>query len=174
MDVSARASQQHGVRKQVAHNLVQLAGIVVHKGPAEVLLNGEPGEQIIHRRGLRQGDSLSPMLFILVMEVLTKLVRKAEDNGLLLPLSTWPMGHRLSIYADDVVLFASPTESELAFVKSMMASFGQASGLKVNIAKSAILPIRCDAEQTTRAQQQMECVLASISGHYLDLSLSIG
>jgi hypothetical protein len=43
----------------------------------KVLLNGVPGERICHARGLHQGDSLSPMMFILVMDVFSALIRKA-------------------------------------------------------------------------------------------------
>jgi hypothetical protein len=53
-----------------------------------VLVNGHPGSIISHRRGLRQGDRLSPMLFVLVMDVLGQLVSKADEEGLLQPLST--------------------------------------------------------------------------------------
>jgi len=49
----------------------------------QVLLNGTPGDFIQHKRGLRQGDPLSPMLFILVMDVLNWLVTRASEAGLL-------------------------------------------------------------------------------------------
>jgi hypothetical protein len=49
----------------------------------QVLLNGSPGNRIAHQRGLRQGDPLSPMLFVLVMYVLNSLFRAAESRGLL-------------------------------------------------------------------------------------------
>lgn len=64
-----------------------------------ILLNGEPGKIIQHQRGLRQDDPLSPMLFILVMDVLNSLAVKAGMEGLLQPLSQRVSGQRLSLYA---------------------------------------------------------------------------
>jgi hypothetical protein len=51
-----------------------------------VLVNGEHGDLICHQCGLKQGDPLSPMLFIMVMDVLNSLVTKASELGLLQPL----------------------------------------------------------------------------------------
>ena len=51
-----------------------------------VLLNGQPGQPIYHRRGLRQGDPLSPMLFVLVMDTLNRLFVKAKTDGVLQPI----------------------------------------------------------------------------------------
>jgi hypothetical protein len=66
------------------------------------LLNGEEGKKIIHCRGVRQGDPLSPMLFLLVMEPLHRLFKKAQDLGLLDNLSSSCVTFRMSLYADDV------------------------------------------------------------------------
>jgi hypothetical protein len=63
----------------------------------QVLLNGSPGKQILHRRGLPQGDPLSPMLFILVMDVLGFLITKAEQEGLLQPIASRVAQHRFCL-----------------------------------------------------------------------------
>lgn len=57
------------------------------------ILNGVPGDFITHRRGLRQGDPLSPLLFVLVMDILNALIVKAADDGLLQPLSSGSIKH---------------------------------------------------------------------------------
>jgi hypothetical protein len=53
---------------------------------SRILLNGCQGEPIQHRRGVHQGDSLSPLLFIFAMDVLHKLFIKASEDGVLRPM----------------------------------------------------------------------------------------
>lgn len=92
-----------------------------------ILVNGEPGELIHHQRELWQGDPLSPMLFILVMDVLNSLVMKACEEGLLQPILTRRGGQRISLYADDVMLFLQPCLNDLALLKEILRVFGAAS-----------------------------------------------
>ena len=89
----------------------------------QVLLNGIPGEHISHRRGLHQGDPLSPMLFILVMDVLGYMISKAAGEGLLQPLSTRVLHHWVSLYADDVVLFLLPEAEDIAVTMDILCLF---------------------------------------------------
>jgi hypothetical protein len=54
----------------------------------KILLNGQPGRHIRHTHGLRHGDPLSSLLFMLVMEALNALVQCIKDRCLLTPLKT--------------------------------------------------------------------------------------
>lgn len=109
----------------------------------QIFPNGDPGDYIQHQWGLRQGDPLSPMLFIITMDVLNSVFVKAGKEGLLQPLSNRVSDQRLSIYADDVALFIKPVEEELLLTKEILDIFGKASGLVTNFNKSSIIPIRC-------------------------------
>jgi len=99
----------------------------------QVLLNGVPGDLIHHRRGLRQGDPLSPMLFILIMDVLGHMITKATSEGLLLPLSSRGLQHRISMYANDVALFLRPESGDITTTMDILNLFGEASRLKTNL-----------------------------------------
>jgi hypothetical protein len=79
----------------------------------KVLLNGTPGNRIFHARRLRQGDPLSLMLFLLVMEVLNALILKANIWSLFKPLGVKGITHRASFYADDLVWFIAPESKNL-------------------------------------------------------------
>lgn len=138
----------------------------------QVLVNGDPGETIYHQRGLRQGDPLSPMLFIIVMDVLNSLFMKASTEGLLQPLSSRAVNHRISIYADDVALFIRPAEEELQLTKTILDCFGEATGLQTNFQKSCIIPIRCADNSLQVIQSTLACQTQEFPCTYLGLPIS--
>ena len=139
---------------------------------AQVLLNGSPGEKIVQRRGLRQGDPLSPMLFILVMDVLCYLVKKAFEEGLLEPLARRNLQDRISLYADDVVIFLQPLSSDIRAILDILQLFGEASGLKTNVQKSTVVPIHCLEEHRTLLQTHLPCQISEFPCKYLGVPLS--
>jgi hypothetical protein len=117
------------------------------------------------------------MLFILVMDVLGFLVSEAQEIGLLQPLSARPLQHRLSIYADDVVLFLQPKEQDIQVVLNILKHFKEASGLQTNVQKKCIYPIRCSptaAAALAVLQQQSPCQVSSFPCTYLGLPLLRG
>lgn len=109
----------------------------------QVILNGSPEGRIVYERGLRQGDPLSPMPFILVMDVLGFMINKAVEQNLLQPLARRTLQHRISIYVDDVVIFLKHAAEDINLILGILDLFGNASGLKTNVQKSSVLPIQC-------------------------------
>jgi hypothetical protein len=61
------------------------------------------------------------------------MIAKAANEGLLLPLSTRALQHRISIYADDVALFLRPEARDISIIMDILNLFGEASGLKTNL-----------------------------------------
>jgi len=148
-----------------------LAGIL-STASTKILLNGVTGQRICHARGLRQGDPLSPLLFVLVMEVLNRCFGWAHLNGLLSPILALE-GHRVSLYADDLVVFISPTVGDLSVVKTILHVFGLASGLFTNLDKSRASPLNCEQEDLERVQQVLACGVADFPVRYLGIPLSV-
>jgi ribonuclease HI len=91
--------------------------------------------------GLRQGDPLSPYLFILCMEKLSVAIHDAVLQGRWEPIHITNDGPQIShlLFADDVLLFTKAKSSQLHFITSLFDRFSRASGLKINISKSRAL-----------------------------------
>jgi hypothetical protein len=98
----------------------ELVSILLPTGSSKVLLNDEPGPPIWHRRGLREGDPLSPALFVLVMNSLNRMLAKAMELGFLRRLARRDLATSVSLYADDVVIFCHPDETELRAVHGIL------------------------------------------------------
>jgi hypothetical protein len=101
-----------------------------------ILLNGVPRRRIKHARGLRQGDPLSHMLFILAIDPLHRLIELAASRGLVHPILPRAASLRCSLYADNAAIFANPDRTELHHITQVLNLFGKCSGLKVNLNKT--------------------------------------
>lgn len=101
---------------------------------ARVMLNGEPGPSVWHRKGLREGETLSAMLFVLVTDALNMLLARAREFGLLLDFVPHDLITIVSFYADEVVIFCILGMGEHCIVHNLLALFGRALGLHTNYA----------------------------------------
>lgn len=140
---------------------------------SKVILNGKPGEPIHQARGVRQGDPLSLMLFILAMEPLNYIFSKAEEAGSLSPLHSNPYRYRISLYVDDVALFVKPTEYDITNLKKLLLFFGNVTGLCNNVQKTHILPIASSNLNVNSVSQNFPGTLSSFPTTYLGLPLHL-
>ncbi|XP_056864269.1 uncharacterized protein LOC130511351 [Raphanus sativus] len=106
----------------------------------QILLNGEPKGNIQPSRGLRQGDPLSPFLFILLTEALISQLRGAEEEGRLTGLKIARASPAIShlLFADDSLFFCKADVQQAAELIRIINLYGRASGQLLNPAKSSI------------------------------------
>jgi hypothetical protein len=146
--------------------------IILSSSSSRVLLNGIEGEPIVHHRGLRQGDPLSPLLFILAMEPLQRILALATERGLLSPLKGRVARLRSSLYADDATIFLNPLAIDVQLVKAILERFRLVFGLRINFRKSAAYPLRCGGIDVTSVLAPLGMPTAALPFKYLGLPLS--
>ena len=105
-----------------------------------LLWNGERTEAFKPQRRLRQGDPLSPYLFVLCMERLCHQIEFAVAKKDWKPIKLSRGGPALShiCFADDLILFAEASVSQVRVIRKVLENFCEASGQKVSLDKSVI------------------------------------
>eukprot|EP00253_Pinus_taeda_P033746 PITA_33746 len=103
-----------------------------------ILVNGTPLKTFKASRGIRQGDLISPFLFILVVEGLGRYLKQERITDNIKGLRLW--GNELPIthqqFVDDIMLFGEPTVREVRNLKKALDLFAEASGMEINKEKS--------------------------------------
>ncbi|RVW24881.1 putative mitochondrial protein [Vitis vinifera] len=117
-----------------------------------ILVNGNAKGWVKAIRGLRQGDPLSPFLFTIVVDVLSRLVVRAEERGLIEGLGVGRNRTRVSHlqFADDTVFFSRASLEELLSLKLILLVFGLLFGLRMNLNKSTLSGINSTLDQTAK------------------------
>jgi hypothetical protein len=136
------------------------------------MLNGVPLMPIQHGRGLRQGDPLSPLLFILAIDPLSHLLQKATDMGLLTKLNGRAARFRTAMYADDAVIFLKPTVKDVSNLKLLLENFGLVTGLQTNLQKTSVSAISCSNVDLDELLTRLPVTRAQFPIKYLGLPLS--
>jgi hypothetical protein len=124
---------------------------------------------------VRQGDSLSPFLFVLVMEAFSRMISVIYSRGLISGFSMGTRDHdRVEVshllFADDTLVFCGADASQISYMGAFLVCFEAVSGLKVNLTKSSLVPVGSldDVDQLARS---LGCGTVDLPLKYLGLPL---
>lgn len=136
------------------------------------LLNGQVCGKVKPQRGVRQGDLLSPLLFVMCAQGLSGLLHEESKRGLIKGVNFGRSGTRVShlLFADDSLLFFRAHTTECVEVKRVLEEYEVASGQYINFDKSAITfspAVKIELAQQIRNILQVRMV----EGHALYLGL---
>ena len=119
-------------------NFIKWISLFQHGSNSKIILNGHLSDSFTLHRGCRQGDPISPYLFILCSEFLT-LAIKNNDN--IEGIKVLNKTHKSSQYADDTSVYLKATERNLRNCLITLEWFYYVSGLKININKTKVIRI---------------------------------
>jgi retron-type reverse transcriptase len=148
--------------------------IILSSGTSSVLLNGIPGKKFYCKRGVRQGDPLSPLLFVLAADLLQSILNKAMDQNLISrPIHCACDDFPVIQYADDTLIILKADAMQLVSLKALLHTFAESTGLKVNYHKSNMIPINMDTEKLNHFAATINCRTGTFPFTYLGLPLCI-
>jgi hypothetical protein len=131
-------------------------------------MNGCPRPWWSCSRGLRQGDPLSPYLFLLVADVLQTLIKR--DGHVKHPLTPAETCAVLQ-YADDTMIVMEGDPANVCVLKMLLDIFSSATGLCINFQKSVLVPIHMDEPTVQQCVALLGCRREGFPQTYLGLPL---
>ena len=142
-------------------------------GNVNIKVNDQLGSYFQTKKGLRQGDPMSPKLFNIVVDMLAILIARAKEAGQVEGVIPHLVQDGLSIlqYADDTVLFMSHDFEKARNMKLILSTFEQLSGLKINFHKSEIFCFGKARDNEVFYSQLFGCGVGKFPFRYLGLPM---
>ncbi|GKC62534.1 RNA-directed DNA polymerase, eukaryota, partial [Tanacetum coccineum] len=138
-----------------------------------VLVNGSPALEFQFYKGLKQGDPLSPILFILIMESLHLSFSKVTNEGL---FSGIPIDSSLTLshlfFVDDDIFVGKWDSLNICTIVNLFKCFHLASGLKIKFHKSKLMGIGTRPEEVDAAATIMGCSIFTTP--FVHLGVKVG
>jgi len=125
----------------------------------------------------RQGDPLSPYIYIICVEVLSRLLRKAQQDGLIQGVSIATNAPAIShlFYADDSILFCRAKIEEVETIMSILQLYQNFSGQKINLDKfEMIFSPNISHDFKKQFQESLHVKISDNIHKYLGMLLYIG
>ncbi|XP_058741092.1 uncharacterized protein LOC131613439 [Vicia villosa] len=116
--------------------------VIIFKSNMSVLVNGSPTKDFIVKKGLRQGNPLSPFIFVIVAEALARLVRKSTEIGEFEKfVIRRSCGVDIPQFVNDTLLVGKGTWKHVKAVKTVLRAFELVAGLGINFHKSKLIGV---------------------------------
>ncbi|KAK1305933.1 hypothetical protein QJS10_CPA10g01486 [Acorus calamus] len=157
-------------------NWARMIQSCVSTAKASVLVNGNPCGFFHLNKGLRQGDPLSPLLFVIVANVFSRMMSSAVEDGWIRGLCTRvggvPMSHVQ--HADDTIILSEAEAGSIWGIKFICKCFELLLGLKINFRKSSVAGIHVEDNTLRGFADILACEVQKFSIHHLGLPLHLG
>jgi hypothetical protein len=145
---------------------------ILSTGTSSILLNGIPQKQFFCKRGVRQGDPLSHLLYLFGSDLLQTVVNDLLRQGIISrPIETADMDFPIIQYADDTLLIMLDDLTQLCALKEALEKYSLSTGLKINYGKSQLIPINVPPKTATLLATEFGCQVGSMPFTYLGLPL---
>jgi hypothetical protein len=141
----------------------------VQGGSVGIRVNDDIGHYFQTRKGLRQVDPLSPMLFNIVFDMLAVLFAREKDDGLIPHLVE--EGVSILQYGDGTILFMEHDLEKALNMKLLLCIFEQLLGLKINFHKSECFYFRKEKDDEDQYKQILGCESGSLPVRYLGIPI---
>nr|GFA52616.1 RNA-directed DNA polymerase, eukaryota [Tanacetum cinerariifolium] len=143
-------------------------GSCLQSSRGSVLVNGSPTSEFQFFKGHKQGDPVSPFLFILVIESLHVSFQRVVDAGFFTGIM---LDTSISVthlfYADDFIFMGQCNRANIDTITRVLDVFHRASGLRINMNKSKLMGISVESSKVEQAVEKIGCMDLKMPFKYL-------